>query len=209
MAVIERFGRAELMGRRLVQEINNATKDAADATTSSVDALAEYLKTEAVEEIRTAIDNGTATSENINGILTKYLNLEGSEPLIEWINGLKEELIPAIESGYYDKSTVQGQIENLNTAQENLQAYLAMKVIDDIMKAAGDGKPTQAMIDNAIKNSGLSPSMRARSETLLRAHWQMFPKRNLTQAQVKFRHTILHNMIIMIRFLVTFSDLAG
>lgn len=160
-------GELNSWGDGLVREINDATKDAADATTSSVDSLTEYLKNEAVAEIRELIDSGNATSGGIKDILDKYLQKSGDGALFEWADNLNTAMSKAIESGYFDGSKVTTQVQALNTAQENLQAYLAMKVIDNIMEAAGDGKPTQEMIDNAIKNSGLSPSMQSEVRKLV------------------------------------------
>ena len=155
-------GELNSWGDGLVREINDATKDAADATTSSVDSLTEYLKNEAVAEIRELITSGNATSGGIKGILDKYLQKSGDGALFEWADNLNTAMSKAIESGYFDGSKVSSQVQALNTAQENLQAYLAMRVIDDIMEAAGDGKPTQEIIDETLEKYralGLSDSM--------------------------------------------------
>lgn len=120
-------------------DINSAE----DNLQNAVENLEEYLKNQAVKEIKELISSGNYSVSGIQSILDKWLGYtDGNSELETWSNGLVSTLSAAINSGYYDVSKTESARSNLATAEEQLKSYWAEKLWDEI----------EAMLDGGIQS---------------------------------------------------------
>ena len=124
------------------EDIQSAT----DKVKTAVTALNDYLKNQAVKEIKEYINKGNLSASGINAILDKWLKKGQGEDLYTWGNGLVTKIITNI--GKYDRndSGVQTAINNLATAQNNLSKALQTNTIWDeaeLLVQRGDYTPVE------------------------------------------------------------------
>lgn len=120
-------------------DINSAE----DNLQNAVENLEEYLKNQAVKEIKELISSGNYSVSGIQSILDKWLGYtDGNSELETWSNGLVSTLSAAINSGYYDVSKTESARSNLATAEEQLKSYWTEKLWDEI----------EAMLDGGIQS---------------------------------------------------------
>lgn len=110
-------------------DINSAEDDLQNA----VESLQDYLKNQAVKEIKELISSGNYSVSGIQSILDKWLGYtDGNSELETWADGLVSALSTAIKSGYYDVSKTETARSNLATAEEQLKSYWTEKLWDEI-----------------------------------------------------------------------------
>lgn len=110
-------------------DINTAENNLQNA----VESLQEYLKNQAVKEIKELISGGNYSVASIQAILDKWLGYtDGTGELESWADGLVDTLSAAIKSGYYDVSKTESAQKSLATAEEQLKAYWLEKMWDEI-----------------------------------------------------------------------------
>lgn len=144
------------------------------AVDSAVKSLNEYLKQEAVKELKSYIAAGNTDAAGMRSILDKWLSMgEGSE-LYSWRDGLLSTVTSAIQSGYYDDSKVQSQVQAVENAVQSLHDYLRNRFIREIEDIVRNGTADQitAAIDKWSKEFDLSDTDRNWAERLFDAKSQ-------------------------------------
>lgn len=144
------------------------------AVDSAVKSLNEYLKQEAVKELKSYIAAGNTDAAGMRSILDKWLSMgEGSE-LYSWRDGLLSTVTSAIQSGYYDDSKVQSQVKAVESAVQSLHDYLRNRFIREIEDIVRNGTADQitAAIDKWSKEFDLSDTDRNWAERLYEAKSQ-------------------------------------
>lgn len=110
-------------------DINSAE----DNLQNAVESLQDYLKNQAVKEIKELISSGNYSVSGIQSILDKWLGYtDGNSELETWADGLVSALSTAIKSGYYDVSKTETARSNLANAEEQLKSYWTEKLWDEI-----------------------------------------------------------------------------
>ena len=144
------------------------------AVDSAVKSLNEYLKQEAVKELKSYIAAGNTDAAGMRSILDKWLSMgEGSE-LYSWRDGLLSTVTSAIRSGYYDDSKVLSQEKAVEKAVQSLHDYLRNRFIREIEDIVKNGTADQitAAIDKWSKEFDLSDTDRDWAERLYGAKSQ-------------------------------------
>lgn len=120
---------------------STASPDSVTGQISAVDnaikSLNDYLKQQAVKELKEYIAAGNTDANGMKRILDKWLALGEGGELYEWRDGLLDSVNGAIRSGYYDDSAVQSQVRAVESAVESLHDYLRglfIREIEDIVK---------------------------------------------------------------------------
>lgn len=117
-------------------DVNSAENNMQQA----VDSLHDYLKNQAVKEIKELITSGNYSVGGIQSILDKWLGYgNGDSELETWADGLVNTLSAAIKSGYYDVSKTESARSTLASAEEQLKSYWTEKLWDEIDKMLTDG----------------------------------------------------------------------
>ena len=129
-----------------------ASPDSVSGQISAVDNaiknLNEYLKSEAVKELKAYIAAGNTDFAGMRSILDKWLAMgEGSE-LYEWRDGLLATVTDAIRSGAYDDTKVTSQVQAVENAVNSLHDYLRNRFIREIEDLVKNGSAED--IRNAI-----------------------------------------------------------
>lgn len=109
------------------------------AVDSAVKSLNGYLKAEAVKELKAYIAAGNTDASGMRSILDKWLSMGEGGELYEWRDGLLDAVNGAIESGYYDDSKVQSQIQAVENAVTSLHEYLRNRFISEITDLVKNG----------------------------------------------------------------------
>lgn len=109
------------------------------AVDSAVKSLNDYLKAEAVKELKAYIAAGNTDAAGMKSILDKWLSMGEGGELYEWRDGLLDSVNGAIESGYYDDSKVQSQIQAVEKAVTSLHDYLRSRFISEITDLVKNG----------------------------------------------------------------------
>ena len=107
------------------------------AVDSAVKNLNDYLKQEAVKELKEYIASGNTSAAGMQRILDRWLSLGEGAELYQWRDGLLDAVDGAIQSGAYDDSKVQSQVEAVENAVESLHNFLRsrfIREIEDIVK---------------------------------------------------------------------------
>lgn len=135
-----------------------ASPDSVAGQISSVDnavkSLNDYLKSEAVKELKAYIAAGNTDTNGMREILNRWLSIgEGSE-LYDWRDGLIQELGIAIDSGRYDDTKVTSQVQAVENAVKGLHDYLQNRFVREITDLARNG--TAEEIRAALERWGAS-----------------------------------------------------
>lgn len=141
------------------------------AVDSAVKSLNDYLKQEAVKELKAYIAAGNTDFSGMRSILDKWLSMgEGSE-LYSWRDGLLSTVTDAIRSGYYDDTKVQSQVQAVENAVESLHDYLRSSFIREIEDIVKNGTADQitAAIERWSNEFDLSDTDRDWAERLASA----------------------------------------
>lgn len=109
------------------------------AVDNAVKSLNDYLKAEAVKELKAYIAAGNTDAAGMKSILDKWLSMGEGGELYEWRDGLLDSVNGAIESGYYDDSKVQSQIQAVENAVTSLHDYLRNRFISEITELVKNG----------------------------------------------------------------------
>lgn len=144
------------------------------AVDNAVKSLNDYLKQEAVKELKAYIAAGNTDFSGMRSILDKWLSMgEGSE-LYSWRDGLLSTVTDAIRSGYYDDSKVQSQVQAVENSIQSLHDYLRNRFIREIEDIVRNGTADQitAAIDKWSKEFDLSDTDRNWAERLFDAKSQ-------------------------------------
>lgn len=107
------------------------------AVDSAVKSLNDYLKSEAVKELKAYIAAGNTDASGMRSILNHWLSMGEGGELYEWRDGLIDEVDAAIASGAYDDSKVQSEVKAVENAVDSLHEYLRnrfIREIEDIVK---------------------------------------------------------------------------
>lgn len=132
------------------------------AVDNAVKSLNDYLKAEAVKELKAYIAAGNTDAAGMKSILDKWLSMGEGGELYEWRDGLLDSVNGAIESGYYDDSKVQSQIQAVENAVDSLHEYLRnrfIREIEDLVKN-GTAEEIRAAIEkwSEMEDFDLAPS---------------------------------------------------
>ena len=109
------------------------------AVDNAVKSLNDYLKAEAVKELKAYIAAGNTDAAGMKSILDKWLSMGEGAELYQWRDGLLDSVNGAIESGYYDDSKVQSQIQAVENAVDSLHEYLRGRFISEITDLVKNG----------------------------------------------------------------------
>lgn len=109
------------------------------AVDSAVKSLNDYLKSEAVKELKSYIAAGNTDAAGMKSILDKWLSMGEGGELYEWRDGLLDSVNGAIASGYYDDTKVQSQIQSVEKAVESLHDYLRSRFVSEITDLVKNG----------------------------------------------------------------------
>ena len=144
------------------------------AVDSAVKSLNDYLKQEAVKELKAYIAAGNTDAAGMRLILNKWLSLGEGGELYSWRDGLLRTVTDAIASGYYDDTKVQSQVEAVENAIENLHDYLRNRFIREIEDIVRNGTADQitAAIEKWSQEFDLSDTDRDWAERLAGAKGQ-------------------------------------
>lgn len=85
------------------------------AVQNAVKSLNDYLKQEAVRELKEYLEAGNRDAEGMREILDKWLGLGQGTELYSWRDGLLDVVTEAIESNYYDDSKVRSSISEVSS----------------------------------------------------------------------------------------------
>ena len=132
------------------------------AVDNAVKSLNDYLKAEAVKELKAYIAAGNTDAAGMKSILDKWLSMGEGAELYAWRDGLLDSVNGAIESGYYDDSKVQSQIQAVENAVDSLHEYLRnrfIREIEDLVKN-GTAEEIRAAIEkwSEMEDFDLAPS---------------------------------------------------
>ena len=86
---------------------------------NAVESLNEYLKQEAVKELKDYLEAGNRDAAGMQAILDKWLGLGEGTQLYEWRDGLLGVVTEAIESNYYDDSKIRESMSEISTSVKN------------------------------------------------------------------------------------------
>ena len=128
------------------------------AVDNAVKSLNDYLKAEAVKELKAYIAAGNTDAAGMKSILDKWLSMGEGAELYQWRDGLLDSVNGAIESGYYDDTKVQSQIRAVENAVTSLHEYLRnrfIREIEDLVKN-GTAEDVRAAIDRWAEEFGLN-----------------------------------------------------
>ncbi len=98
----------------------------------AIEALNDYLKKQAVSELKTAIKNGDTSSANINSILKKWLNDGEGLDIYEWGNDVAKVIASAVKSGQYNAADVSSAQDKVRNASSALQEYLQTRLFEEM-----------------------------------------------------------------------------
>lgn len=109
------------------------------AVDSAVKSLNDYLKSEAIKELKQYIAAGNTDAAGMRSILDRWLSMGEGGELYEWRDGLMATLTDAIYSGYYDDTKVVSQVEAVERAIDNLHNYFRNKFKSELIDALKNG----------------------------------------------------------------------
>lgn len=109
------------------------------AVDSAVKSLNDYLKQEAVKELKEYIASGNTSAAGMQRILDRWLSLGEGAELYQWRDGLLDSVNRAIESGYYDDAAVRSQVEAVENAVESLHDYFRNRFKSELADAVRNG----------------------------------------------------------------------
>lgn len=122
----------------------------------AVKSLNDYLKSEAINELKEYLEAGNRDTEGMNAILDKWMGLGEGGEMYTWRTGLLDVVTEAIESNYYDDSKIRSQIEDTSskikettTAVHGTTAEvkkLNTTFVTEIRKAAKDSSEAVAAV---------------------------------------------------------------
>ena len=98
----------------------------------AIESLNDYLKKQAVSELKTAIKNGDTSSANINSILKKWLNDGEGLDIYEWGNDVAKVIASAVKSGRYNAADVSSAQDKVRSASSALQEYLQTRLFEEM-----------------------------------------------------------------------------
>ena len=143
---------------------------------TAVKNLNEYLKDEAIKELKTYLATGARDQDEMKAILDKWMGLGEGTELYTWRSGLLDVVTEAIESNYYDDSKVTISIEDVSssvkstttavhgttTAVQNLEKTF----VSEIQKAAKQNSEAIALVMEKYADS-VSPDLMAWAQQVL------------------------------------------
>lgn len=86
------------------------------AVENAVNALNDYLKQQAVAELKAYLEAGNRDAAGMQAILDKWLGMGEGTQLYEWRDGLLDVVTEAIESNYYDDSKIRTSLTEVSSA---------------------------------------------------------------------------------------------
>lgn len=129
-------------------------ESATSKVTSAIESLNDFLKNQAISELKDAINNGNASSGNVNAILAKWLGKGEGAEIWQWGSDVASKIAQAVASGYYDESSVASAREKVATAQSALTEYFTSRLWDEVLAAlekAEDGGVPYDTINAIVK----------------------------------------------------------
>ncbi len=107
-------------------------KTASEKVESAVNSLNDYLKDQAIAEIKKSISDNGVDPNAIRAILDKWLSKGEGGELYVWGDTIAQKIKEATVSGYYESSAVASQRSALEKAREALSSYQAEKLWDEV-----------------------------------------------------------------------------
>ena len=129
-------------------------ESATSKVTSAIKSLNDFLKNQAIAELKDAINSGNASSGNVNAILAKWLGKGEGAEIWQWGSDVASKIAQAVASGYYDQSSVASAREKVATAQSALTEYFTSRLWDEVLAAlekAKDGGVPYDTINAIVK----------------------------------------------------------
>lgn len=129
-------------------------ESATSKVTSAIESLNDFLKNQAIAELKDAINSGNASSGNVNAILAKWLGKGEGAEIWQWGSDVASKIAQAVASGYYDKGSVASAREKVATAQSALTEYFTSRLWDEVLAAlekAKDGGVPYDTINAIVK----------------------------------------------------------
>lgn len=129
-------------------------ESATSKVTSAIESLNDFLKNQAISELKDAINSGNASSGNVNAILAKWLGKGEGAEIWQWGSDVASKIAQAVASGYYDQSSVASAREKVATAQSALTEYFTSRLWDEVLAAlekAKDGGVPYDTINAIVK----------------------------------------------------------
>lgn len=129
-------------------------ESATSKVTSAIESLNDFLKNQAIAELKDAINSGNASSGNVNAILAKWLGKGEGAEIWQWGSDVASKIAQAVASGYYDQSSVASAREKVATAQSALTEYFTSRLWDEVLDAlekAKDGGVPYDTINAIVK----------------------------------------------------------
>lgn len=127
----------------------DALSSSRESVQSAVDNLNEYLKNEAIKELKNYIATGNNSMTDMQAIMNKWLAMgEGSE-IYDWSKGVLTTVKRAIDSGKYDDTKVKSQIQSLESAVKGFKDYVASEFLTKLENIAKSG--TASDLESLIK----------------------------------------------------------
>jgi len=132
----------------------DALSSSRESVQTAVDNLNEYLKNEAIKELKNYIATGNNSMTDMQAIMNKWLAMgEGSE-IYDWSKGVLTTVKRAIDSGKYDDTKVKSQIQSLESAVKGFKDYVASEFLTKLENIAKSGTASdlESLIEWAKKN---------------------------------------------------------
>lgn len=129
-------------------------ESATSKVTSAIESLNDFLKNQAIAELKDTINSGNASSGNVNAILAKWLGKGEGAEIWQWGSDVASKIAQAVASGYYDQSSVASAREKVATAQSALTEYFTSRLWDEVLDAlekAKDGGVPYDTINAIVK----------------------------------------------------------
>lgn len=129
-------------------------ESATSKVTSAIESLNDFLKNQAIAELKDAVNSGNASSGNVNAILAKWLGKGEGAEIWQWGSDVASKIAQAVASGYYDQSSVASAREKVATAQSALTEYFTSRLWDEVLAAlekAKDGGVPYDTINAIVK----------------------------------------------------------
>lgn len=132
----EKYG---FSGSQEIIDVMNGDYEATEKVQSAVESLHDYLKNQAISEIKAKISDGNISMSDVDGILQKWMGYGSGSILGDWQAGVRNQIQSAIwavsDSSspiIQNTSAVKSAIENLNSKIVSLQSYLYQSFVQAV-----------------------------------------------------------------------------
>ncbi|MBQ0125825.1 MAG: phage tail tape measure protein [Clostridiales bacterium] len=160
--------------------VNNKYDDAevqsqVEGVENAVNDLEDYLRSEAIKEIKTLLNDGNFSMSDIQSILDKWGAKTESGNLGVWEKNLVSALGAAASQSVsvdFDSSGIQSALEKLQSAQSSLSDYFQEKLLDEYIAMFEGGNVSNAKVKALLskyRDLGVSEDVLSRLASMIQS----------------------------------------